>query len=625
MQQPSLPIRHSVRPSDWRPDTPPCLDGIDTVYLDAETNGLRWFAGDRPVGWAITAGEHSAYLPFGHRGGGNLDEAVVKEWARRELRGKHIVNLKTSFDLHMSRAWGVDLAEQGNTFEDVSHSAALLDDHRKTFSLDALSHECLGEGKLDSGPKGEIADMPAWDIAPYAIRDTVLVKRLKAAYAPRLAAEDLLRVQALENSVLPVVVEMEHNGCPIDVERLHRWLAQSEAALDQMLWDISRAVGFQVNPDKNEHLERVFKQRRIENPHRTASGAMSFTAAFMKTVTDPVVQDIYRAGKLMDLRSKFLVPYGKLVHEGYLYCTFHQLMTGEGGTVSGRFSSARPNLQQVMKPEKQQTDYGAFTFTWPDATDGDPNAYMDCQETFIIKELFREHDGAPWFCADQEQVEFRIFGHYANSRRIIDTYNAPPPWDFVMEKGKKVWISGPHADFHHVVTNMIRTKKAGFPRGQAKNANFAKVYGSGVKKFAMMIGALESEAVEVLAIYDAEFPEAGRLLRQAMRIAETRGHVHTLLGRRSRFPRKERTHKALNAVVQGSAADINKLCLAEVYKERKRLGLTMRLTVHDELNGRLEDAAMLPAVMEVLNTQYVPLKVPILWDGHVAASWAEAK
>src|SRR5690606_11596343 len=121
------------------------------------------------------------------------------------------------------------------------------------------------------------------------------------------------------------------------------------------------------------------------------------------------------------------------------------------------------------------------------------------------------------------------------------------------------------------------------------------------------------------------FPEARALLDKAMAIAESRGYVKTLLGRRSRFPHRARTHKALNAVIQGSAADINKLCLDAVYQERKRLGLEMTLTVHDELNGLVDDPAALGPIMDVLNTQQIPLRVPILWSGHVGRTWAEAK
>ena len=626
------------------PDTPPDLSRYAEIELDCESDGVQWFKKDRPIAWAVHAEGQSWYLPFGHRGGGNLDEETVKRWAQRELRDKRINNHSLRFDMHMSRAWGVDLAEQNNTFHDVAHSEALLDDHCRDFSLDAIAMRRLGMGKLESDNKAEIVNRPAWDMAPYGKQDVELIANLVKVYRPLLDADGLNIVSQLEDEVIPVTVEMEHNGCPIDEELLDTWVTQSTVCLEELLWKLSRLAGFQVNPDSPDHLMRLFKVRGIDNPHRTKTGAPSFAASFVKTVQDEAIQACYKAGKLIDLRNKFLLPYTKLIHNGYLYASFHQLMTsdeshGLGGTVSGRYSSARPNLQQVMKPGKQKKDYGVFEFTY----DG-----VKRSETFIIKKLFREPDGGTWFCADQEAVEFRIFIHFSGAQRLIQKYFDEPAY---MEfDGRQVAIAGPHTDPHAVVCVMIRTKRPGFPRDDAKNSNFARVYGSGVTKFAIMMDGTEDEAQEVLDIYDAAFPEAKATLNRAKKAAEDRGWVKTLLGRRCRFPlmrqeltagkpngtwvpaapgerwgKRQRTHKALNAVVQGSAADINKRCLVETYKERKRLGFLMRLTVHDELNGRLEDPAMAPAVMAVLNTQHIPLSVPILWSGGSGATWADAK
>lgn len=628
--QRALPIHHSVRPPGWHPADLPSLDGVTTVYVDGETTGVDWHKGDKPVGWAVKRpGEPARYLPFGHRGGGNHDEATVRRWAECELRGKTITNLHTKFDAHMSRKWGVDWVAQGNTLHDIAHAEALLDDWTRGFSLEAIAQRRLGVGKIDIGNKANIAELPAWDVEAYACRDVDLVEQIDLLQRPLLIEQDLMRVMALEDEVLAVVVEMEHNGCPIDEERLHLWLKQSEQALEQMLWNVARLAGFQVTPSKNADLKRLFQSRGIANPHRTAGGDWSFTAEFMKTIDDPAIAMAFRAGKLMDLRSKFLEPYAKLLHNGFLWPSMHQLMTDEGGTVSGRFSMARPNLQQVMTPRKQKRDYG--TFLIPGGT----------EESFVIKQLFREKDGAPWFCADQEQVEFRIFAHYSEAKAVLDAYAAPE--SFVDFDGKPVAVTGRHADMHAIVTLMIRLKRELFPRDQAKNANFARLYGSGIPKFAAMCGLELDDAEEVLGIYDSQFPEAKRLLKKAMGVANERGYVKTTLGRRCRFPFKDgtfgpasskqlrsqrerqRPHKALNAVIQGSAADLNKRCLVETHKERRRLGMTMRLTVHDELNSRLEDAAMAHAALDVLNQQYVPLKVPILWSGATGATWADAK
>src|SRR5712691_12521424 len=132
--QPSLydTLQHS-RPttpqSTWEPDTPPSLNGIHEIALNFETTGLHWFDQDRPIALSLGLLDgRSFYLPWGHRGGGNISEDTVKRWAQRELRGKLITNINTKFDIHMARVWGVDLEAQGNVVSDVSHYAALLDD-----------------------------------------------------------------------------------------------------------------------------------------------------------------------------------------------------------------------------------------------------------------------------------------------------------------------------------------------------------------------------------------------------------------------------------------------------------------------------------------------------------------
>ena len=119
----TLPRNHK-----WEPVSPPCLDGVNCLAFDCETDGLKWWDGDRPIGCAITLPEGhnpkgitAIYLPWGHHGGGNLDEATVKRWAQRELRGKHLTGLNIRFDIHHFREWGVDLEAQGCTFSDVGH------------------------------------------------------------------------------------------------------------------------------------------------------------------------------------------------------------------------------------------------------------------------------------------------------------------------------------------------------------------------------------------------------------------------------------------------------------------------------------------------------------------------
>lgn len=219
----------------WKPENPPSLDGIHEIFLNLETTGLKWFDGDLPISCSLLAGNKIYYLPWGHRGGGNLDEATMKRWAERELRGKHIININTRFDIHSFRSWGVNLEDQGNTVSDVSHYAALLDDHRHHMSLDSLIPDYLGEIPMKRLDETQMASYHAGEAAPRSMYNVEAVKRLRDVMWPMLDAQDLQRVRALEDQVIYVVCEMEKNGAPIDVELLDRWIVESQKQLDGYL------------------------------------------------------------------------------------------------------------------------------------------------------------------------------------------------------------------------------------------------------------------------------------------------------------------------------------------------------------------------------------------------------
>jgi DNA polymerase-1 len=140
-----------------------------------------------------------------------------------------------------------------------------------------------------------------------------------------------------------------------------------------------------------------------------------------------------------------------------------------------------------------------------------------------------------------------------------------------------------------------------------------------------MLGLEYKETKELVQAYKKEFPEADALLSTASRLASRRGYVKTIHGRRGRFPDKQNLHKALNKVIQGSAAETAKKKLIEVYKERKATGFVMRFPVHDELNGDSPDQKCTEMVTEILNRQTTELRIPILWEAGTGRNWAEAK
>jgi DNA polymerase-1 len=619
--------------SDWRPPELPNLSAAKELYLDFETTGLKWWKSDRPVGVAIRTPEGQAwYLPTAHRAGGNLDEQQVIAWAKSHsgLKGKRITNLNTRFEVHMAREWGVDLDELGCEVSDVGHYAALLDDHRRTFSLESISQDYLGEGKIDLD-SSRIANFHASKAEEYAKRDVELVHRLRDKMWPELDAQGLQRVRQLEDEVIYPVCEMERNGAPLDVELLKAWDKETEKALQQSFLKVHKETGLKVNPDRNADWEKLFNYFDIPITDFTETGRPSFPDSVLKLVKNDTVQVVRFAGKLADLRSKYIQKYLNTIDEdGILRYGLHPLRSDEGGTITGRFSSSAikvnsekigANIQQVPAVKKQIAEIG---------------------DNYLIKELFgpwcygcrcfAKYCGCPvkpfFLSADAKQIEYRLFGHFANSPKINEMY-----------------ARDPDTKFHDMIWEMIRPFKPDILYKEIKNLNFATIYGAGLAKIALMMEFItESQfnqlkrehqgrgiphthpwlqgALEIKRIYDREIPEVKPLLAKASDMAITRGWVKTIMGRRSRFTNGQRAHKALNSIIQGSAADIMKRKLVEVYRTRKQTGVTMRMTVHDELvcdAPTLESARLVEAI---LNRQSFDLRIPILWDVKVGANWA---
>lgn len=655
--------------SNWKPQAPESLDGITDIELDFETDGIRWWDGSLPCGaaygyWCSDGTYHSRYLPWAHQGGGNLDESLVAEFFKREIRGKHITNLNTRFEIHMAREWGkkwgIDLEAQGNTFGDVAHDAALLDDSRMHFSLASLVEEFLkedGEAKVEvvNGIKLNTSAMHTYHAGIVAVRaeaDVRQVGKLKRIFRPRLEAEELLRVWKVEQRLIPVVAEMEKNGTRIDVERLHMWLRQVSREIQAGILAIQKETGIKfTNPDSPTDMVRLFEYCNLPISY-TSENRPSFTAEIVKKIDNPIIQRVFRIGKLVDVRSK-LKKYQKSVNEstGILRYALHQLRSvkdehdeNSTGTISGRFSSTKIdnhedegiNIQAVWKPGRQRVAFGF---------DEEDDSHDD--EIFIIRRLHIPEQGKQHLSADAMQIEYRLFADDTRSQRLLDFY-----------------ADDPLLSYHKMIHAELKRWKPDLTYRRCKDTNFAKQYGAGLRKMGLMLEfysvarylqllrddnwyndpALEP-IKEINEVYDRAVPEVKPLMEKAKHLAmdrctnkcrktrlsrelhklyEHRGFIRTLLGRRARFYMNERVHKALNSRIQGSAADIMKVKLIELHEARFETGFIMRYTVHDEVDGDIADRESANRVNRILNRQSFPeLKVPITWEVGIGPNWKD--
>lgn len=587
----------------WKPPAVlPDLSEITRIGFDTETTGKNPFK-DVPVGFSIawrTDSLNKLYLPVGHSEG-NLDRDVVKSWLAANLRRKHIVGSNTKFDVHMCKNWGLDLEALEVKTGDIAFNGALLVDKRGAgLGLDTLGTLYVGRGKMPfQGDMNRMADYPSWMVAPYAEEDAGLALEVEESTLPLLSREGLMRVLALEEDLVYFVCEIERNGCRVNVPKLELWRREVRDEYEALAMELYRKSGMLVNPNSGDSIMDFLKVIGVEPPEaKTASGKTSFSESLLLGLKDPYVEKLVNMRRLESLLSKYLDKFHDGLEGDLLRSQFHQLKSDEFGTISGRFSSSGGgdtargynfNAQQVITADKQQKDMG---------------------DHHIIRELIVPDNGFEFWACDAAQIEYRLFGHFSNAPKIIEAYR-----------------NDPTTNFHKLVMAMIVPFVPDIPYKHVKNVNFARLYGAGLHKIALMLGVSDEKAAEYLTPYDRVFPEAKSLGKRYMDEAKDRGYVSTILGRRARLGPHDKIHSAVNRVIQGTAADIMKMKLRRVYRERKTLGIhKLRQTVHDEQCGDKDpDPKYTALIQECFNEQEANLNVPILWDLATGTNWKECK
>lgn len=624
------------REGAWKLEPPPSLDGIDTIVLNFATTGLNWWNEDRPVGVTVGTldGKLLRFLPFGFRGDRNLSEDAVRNYLRTEVRGKKIVNSKMKFDIHHAREWGVDFESQGCTFGDVQLDAALLDDHRKRFSLDILAKDYLGGEEVGRVDESMHADYAAVDVADRELYTAALVGRLRAVFDPLIEKEELGAVRALEDAVIPVVVEMEKNGSPLDEELMHAMHAECQREYGRLMLEVSREAGFAYD-GTNSAKARLFEKCGLPPTD-------SYKEAVMEQIDHPLIQKAFRASQFASLDSKTFAAYPKAIRNGVLYYDINQVAGEDGGTRSGRFSIGL--VQQVPNHGNHHAVFG-FPVDLLDALEQEAHMKACSGKCRLFpRRLFIAGEG-DYLESDAMQIEYRILAHLSNNANVLEAYRQNP----LMSFHKNMW-------------EMLKRYKADMLYEHTKSFDFAKQYGARSVKLAVMMDFIteaEGEEIrrakdwknpklkqihEIEAAFKKAMPEGDLLLDRASHLAKPecddyckqndtfhqqglahRGWVKTTLGRRSRFPNNYKTYIALNRVIQGTAADVMKQKLVELHRERSWTQFLLRLTVHDSVSGDARTSETLARVKEVLNRQSFAFKVPILWDVNTAGNWAECK
>jgi DNA polymerase I-like protein with 3'-5' exonuclease and polymerase domains len=618
------------------------------IALDFETDdptllerGSAWaFSGIGDViGMAIAWDGFEAYYPIGHREG-NTDREKTVAWLTEHFKRSDIRVLCANAVYDLGWAKRITGLYPAGGVCDVQFMAALLDEYRLSYSLDAIARDYLGVGKAtdvveDIAKKlglkkydvmGNLKQLPGAVIAPYASTDARITYDVYNVLLPKILDEGLLTVHELESALIPMSVEMKRRGIRVNVDEAARVSDDiKNRRMPELQDEIKRQTGIHVEPWEGETCERALLERGIVcDRTRTGQAKIDQYTLAEWAKTEPVAKHILVLRKMSKIQNTFLE--GHILghqHDGRIHADFNQLKSeredgGSFGTVSGRYSSTAPNLQQIPTRDKE----------WGP----------------LMRSLFLAEEGQQIASLDYSSQEPRLTVHFAAKANLPGAAEA-------VEKFRH----DPRTDYHQMVAEIAK-----IPRSSAKTLNLGLAYGMSTSKLAHSLGLttewmtvtkngrrsewnkIDAKDVADLRAHGVDCvevagPEAKAILKQwedgapfirglfklASEVAEKRGYIKTLLGRRCRFQigrdgRYDYTHKALNRLAQGSAADQTKRGMLDLWN----MGCIPLLTVHDELVFSVENETQAREYAPVMENA-VKLEVPSIVDVNLGKTWGD--
>ncbi len=592
---------------------------LETCDPKLTTLGPGWVRNDGfIVGVAVAAGDWQGYFPIRHANGHNLDPKITMRWLQKQFDTPHIDKImhNATYDLGWLQAENVNV--QGRIV-DTMITGALVDENRYSYSLDNLGRDYLGERKDEKllrvaaaewglDPKAEMYKLPPEFVGRYAEQDAGMTLRLWERFKIELDKQDLWNIWNLETGLIRMMVKMREMGVRVDVEKAARTKVYLKEKIKELKAEIHRLTGLKIEPWASASLQAVFEELGLEYP-RTEAGAPSFTKQFLQLHEHPIAQMIVKLREFDKADSTFIDTILRHQHKGRIHCEFHQLRSDDGGTVTGRFSSSNPNLQQIPARDKEIKK--------------------------LIRGLFVPEEGCKWGSFDYSSQEPRLLVHFAAS---LNGDNRHAMVDRIVEE----YHNG-DVDLHQMVADI-----AGIDRKSAKVVNLGIMYGMGKGKLAAQLDISEQEASDLLATHHAKVPFVKGLADIATKQATANGQIRTLLGRRCRFHlwepasfgynkplpfdeamkeygsplRRAFVYKALNKLIQGSAADQTKKAMFDC----NEAGLLPMLTVHDELCFSVEGDDQARRIKDIMeNGLSDVLKVPSKVDVDLKDNWGEVE
>jgi len=639
-------------PTDWQtPIELPDLRRAGIIALDTETRdeGLTNRGSGWPFGNGYICGVSIAYradgkirahyFPVRHPDSQNFDPAQVFAWVKDlTASGVRIITQNGLYDWGWLRSDGGILMPPSKHLEEIGALATIVDENRYTYSLDALCdwrglpgkdetllRQAVKAGGFKVSKKNSLQShiwrLPARYVGSYAEADAANTLALFEGLDPVLDKEDTRAAYRLEVDLLPMVHEMRRRGIRINTAGAEQRRDLLLKRRDIVFAELSEKLGTNVSMaeiGRTRWLATTFDQYKISYP-RTEKGNPSFTAGntgWMPKHPHWLPQLIVKADKYNNAAVNFLEHYilGHVVN-GRVHAEIHPHRSDEGGTRSLRFSYSSPPLQLMPSRDEELAP--------------------------LIRGTFLPEEDEFWAESDASQQEYRFIVHYAVAQGLRKAKEAA-----------ERYRNDSDTDFHQLVAELT-----GLDRQSAKAVNFAKSFGAGVRKFASMIGKPECEARALYNRYDRELPFVKQLAARCQYSAASQGYLVLYDGARRHWDaweapeiawtkgmgpcsreeaerrvadpnhpwyrrclRRADTHKAMNALIQGSAARHTKLWMRACWRE----GIVPLLQMHDALACSVASPELAERVVQ-LGREAVSLEVPMQVNLKFGRSWGDAK
>jgi len=606
--------------TEWiEPEELPDLRSYDEIAIDLETRdpdlrkkGSGSVIGNgEVVGIAVAVPGRKFYFPIAHGSGSNMNKQRVLSWFKDTMSTDAVkIFHNAMYDVCWIRSMGIPI---NGIIVDTMIAASLIDENRYAYTLNALSWEYLGQGKNEGAlveeaksrgldPKADMWKLPPMFVGSYAEKDAELTLELWQCFKKEIIHQDIESIFNLETDLFPCLIDMRFKGVRVDSERAHKLKQQLVSQEEELMLQVKKETGIEPQIWAARSIAKVFDKLSLEYSVTEKSKAPSFTKNFLQEHKHPVVQMIAKAREINKAHTTFIDTIINYEHKGRIHAEINQIRSDQGGTVTGRFSYNNPNLQQLPARNK---DLGP-----------------------LIRSLFLPEQDCTWGCFDYSQQEPRLVAHYAA------LYKFPSVYDVV-----DAYNQNSDTDFHQTVADMAK-----IPRTQAKTINLGLFYGMGKAKLQAELGVTKEKAAELFEQYHAKVPFVKQLMNAASNRAQERGQIRTLLGRLCRFHlwepnmfgmhkamthedalrehgpgiKRAYTYKALNKLIQGSAADMTKKAMLDLYKE----GIVAHIQIHDELDLSVESPEHANKIVEIMENA-VKLEVPNKVDYESGENWGD--